>query len=75
MWTLLKWFFIGWVLLLILSDIELSTSIYRYQDNKVDIAFPRWESKHPWATFSWHAGETRFHWYGLDGKPLPADSL
>lgn len=70
MWRLLKWCLVGLVLLLIGSDIELSTSLYRYQDNRVEIAFPRWESQHPWATFSWHAGESRFHWYGLAGKPV-----
>ena len=29
MWKALKWFFIGWALLLILSDIQINTSLYK----------------------------------------------
>ncbi|MFC5706815.1 hypothetical protein [Aeromonas eucrenophila] len=75
MWTVLKWSVIGSVLLLILSDIQLSTSIYKYEDNRVQINFPRWQPKQPWATLGWHAGQTEFHWYGLAGKPKPVSVL
>ena len=72
MWKMLKWSVIGGVVLLILSDIEISTSLYKYEDNRVLINFPRWEAKQPWGTFEWHAGRVETHWYGLDGKPKPA---
>lgn len=75
MWTMLKWSFIGGVLLLILSDIELKTSIYKYEDNQVLISFPRWQPDRPWGTFQWHAGRVEHHWYGLEGKPKPASVL
>ena len=44
MWKALKWLFIGWVLLLILSDVQISTSLYKYDDNKVVVSFPRWQA-------------------------------
>ena len=72
MWKALKWIFNCWALLLILSDIQISTSLYKYEDNRVLINFPRWEAKQPWGTFEWHAGRVETHWYGLDGKPKPA---
>ena len=33
MWKVLKWLVIGGVLLLILSDVQISTSLYKYDDN------------------------------------------
>ncbi|MDQ1885883.1 hypothetical protein [Aeromonas salmonicida] len=71
MWKVLKWLFIGWVLLLILSDVQISTSLYKYDDNKVVVSFPRWQADRPWGTFQWHAGRIETHWYGLEGKPKP----
>jgi hypothetical protein len=47
MWKALKWIFICWALLLILSDIQISASLYKYEDNRVLINFPRWEAKQP----------------------------
>ena len=70
MWTFLKWFFICWALLLILSDIQIRTSLYKYEDNQVVIKLPRWQTKQPWATFEWHAGRISSHWYGLQGQPM-----
>ena len=52
MWKALKWISSGWALLLILSDIQISTSLYKYEDNRVLISFPRWEAKQPWGTLS-----------------------
>lgn len=75
MWKALKWSFIAAVLLLILSDIQLKTSIYKYEENSVLISFPRWQPKQPWGTLSWHAGRIEHHWYGLAGKPKPASVL
>ncbi|MGY3884995.1 hypothetical protein [Aeromonas aquatica] len=75
MWTVLKWSVIGSVLLLILSDIQISTSIYKYEDNKVRISFPRWQAEQPWGTFQWHAGLVETHWYGFAGKPKPVSVL
>ncbi|TNJ14203.1 hypothetical protein CF111_21445 [Aeromonas sobria] len=72
MWKALKWIFICWALLLILSDIQISTSLYKYEDNRVLINFPRWEAKDPWGTLEWHEGRISSHWYGLEGKPKPA---
>ncbi len=39
MWKALKWFFIGWALLLILSDLQITTSLYKYEDNRVVVNF------------------------------------
>jgi len=47
MWKMLKWSVIGGVVLLILSDIEISTSLYKYEDNSVQINFPRWQGPKP----------------------------
>lgn len=75
MWKMLKWSVIGGVVLLILSDIEISTSLYKYEDNRVEINFPRWQADQPWGTLSWHAGRFEHYWYGLAGKPKPATVL
>ncbi|MDU1144059.1 hypothetical protein [Aeromonas rivipollensis] len=75
MWTMLKWTVICGVLLLILSDIQISTSLYKYEDNSVQINFPRWQSERPWGSLRWHAGQVESHWYGLAGKPKPASVL
>ena len=75
MWKMLKWSVIGGVVLLILSDIEISTSLYKYEDNRVEINFPRWQADQPWCTLRWHAGQVESHWYGLAGKPKPASVL
>ena len=75
MWKALKWIFICWALLLILSDIQISTSLYKYEDNSVQINFPRWQSEQPWGSLRWHAGQVESHWYGLAGKPKPASEL
>ncbi|PJG59119.1 hypothetical protein [Aeromonas cavernicola] len=69
MWWALKWFFISWALLLMLSDIQISTSLYQYQQNRVLINIPRWQANRPWATLQWHVGRIEAHWYGLAGKP------
>ncbi|MGL5031020.1 MAG: hypothetical protein ACRC8Q_07690 [Aeromonas sp.] len=74
MWKILKWIFIFTVMLLILSDIQVSTSLYKYEDNRVLIQFPRWQAKHPWGSIEWHVGKISSHWYGLAGKQKPATS-
>lgn len=75
MWKALKWSFIAAVLLLILSDIQINTSLYKYEDNSVLISFPRWQGDRPWGTWYWHAGQIEQHWYGLSGKPKPEPLL
>lgn len=47
MWKVLKWLVIGGVLLLILSDVQISTSLYKYDDNKVVVSFPSWQADRP----------------------------
>ncbi|WAF91305.1 hypothetical protein NRZ28_03330 [Aeromonas hydrophila] len=75
MWKVLKWFFIGWALLLILSDLQITTSLYKYEDNRVVVNFPRWQADQPWGTFEWHAGRVEADWYGLAGRPKQVDPL
>lgn len=69
MWKMLKWSLIGSVMLLTLSDIQINTSLYKYEDNSVLIRFPRWQADHPWGMLHWQAGRFDHHWYGLAGKP------
>jgi len=56
MWKMLKWSVIGGVVLLILSDIEISTSLYKYEDNSVQINFPRWQGA---TGTAWQANPSR----------------
>lgn len=73
MWKLLKWIFIGWAGVLVLCDMRLQTSIYRYEDNRVELRLPRWQADTPWARLIWHAGQWQWDWYSLEGARRPLD--
>jgi hypothetical protein len=68
MWKMLKWSVIGGVVLLILSDIEISTSLQVRRQPRGD-QLPALAGDQPWGTLRWHAGRFEHHWYGLAGKP------
>lgn len=70
MWKALKWFFIGWALLLILSDLQITTSLYKYEDNRVVVNFPRWQADQPWGTFELHAGRVLFRSNSLINRKM-----
>lgn len=60
MGTLLKWLLLALLGVLLLSDIRLDTSLYRYADNRLEIAFPRWQSDSPWLYLLWIPGQGVF---------------
>ncbi len=46
----------GLILLLILSDMEVQASLYKFSDNSISIRFPRAEwTEEPWFEFYWNA--------------------
>lgn len=71
MWKLLKWIFILWAALLILCDISIHTSLYKYEDNSVELRLPRWQATTPWARLYWKAGVWEWDWYSFDGPATP----
>lgn len=71
MWRALKWILILWALLLIICDFHIQTSLYKYEDNRVEVRLPRWQPLFPWARMIWHAGTWQWEWYGLDGPDRP----
>ncbi|WP_108652321.1 hypothetical protein [Dongshaea marina] len=76
-----KW--LRWVLLLILvglifSQVKLDTSIYKTDENQLEISFPRWQKQYPWIYLKWSPDEkqkTKF-WIRLPFQaPRKVESL
>ncbi|MFH7587893.1 hypothetical protein [Oceanimonas smirnovii] len=40
-------------LLFLASEVNLSTSLYRYEDNKIELTFPVWQTDNPWYYLKW----------------------
>jgi len=57
---LIKWGFVALIGCLIVSQINIQTSIYKKQDNSVEIIFPQWQLEKPWFYFYWTPGTLRF---------------
>lgn len=47
-------------LLFLASEVNLSTSLYRYEDNKIELTFPVWQTDNPWYYLKWHAADGVF---------------
>lgn len=60
MGKLIKWLLILAVAILVLSEVNLSTSLYKYEDNQIEIIFPRWRTESPWYYLRWNPGREEF---------------
>ncbi len=56
---IIKWSLLALVVCLIVSRININTSIYKKQDNSVEIIFPQWQLEKPWFYFYWTPGTLR----------------
>lgn len=61
MFKLLLWVFVAFVVMLICSKITLDTSIYKAEQNRLEIIFPQWNTEHPWIYFYWTPGTVKWH--------------
>ena len=57
MGALIKWILILGILFLALSEVDMNTSLYRYEDNQIEITFPSWRPKQPWLHIKWNPGQ------------------
>lgn len=55
------WAFIAFVVMLICSKINLETSIYKEEQNSLEIIFPQWQTEQPWFYFYWTPGTVKWH--------------
>jgi|GEM_PF-3434856 hypothetical protein len=53
---LFLWAFIAFVAVLACSKINLQTSIYKENENSLEIIFPQWHTEQPWLYFYWTPG-------------------
>lgn len=60
MGKLIKWGLLALIGSLIVSQININASIYKKQDNSVEIIFPQWQQEKPWFYFYWTPGTLRF---------------
>ncbi len=60
MGTLIKWFLFLLVAFLLASEVNLSTSLYDYEDNQVEITFPVWQTDTPWYYIKWNPAKDEF---------------
>jgi len=56
------WAFIAFVVMLVCSKIDLQTSIYKEEQNRLEIIFPQWQTEQPWLYFYWTPG-TAVKWH------------
>ncbi|MDP5292222.1 hypothetical protein Q9290_07970 [Oceanimonas sp. CHS3-5] len=42
------------------SEVNLSTSLYRYEDNEIELTFPVWQTDNPWYYLKWNPAEHEF---------------
>ncbi|MBL1376652.1 hypothetical protein [Zobellella iuensis] len=57
MGTLFKWLLVLLIAVLLLSEVKLNTSLYRYEDNQIEITFPSWRAEDPWYYLKWNPAE------------------
>ena len=60
MGKIIKWALLALVVCLILSELNIKTSIYHKKDNSVEIIFPQWQQEKPWFYFYWTPGTLSF---------------
>lgn len=57
---LFMWGFVAFVVMLICSKINLETSIYKEEQNSLEIIFPQWQTDKPWLYFYWTPGTVKW---------------
>lgn len=59
MGALIKLLLLLLVVVFLTSEVNLSTSLYRYEDNEIELTFPVWQTDNPWYYLKWNpsAGE------------------
>ncbi|WP_116474292.1 hypothetical protein [Zobellella maritima] len=57
MGTLIKWILILGILFMALSEVDMNTSLYKYEENQVEITFPSWQAEQPWIHIKWNPGK------------------
>lgn len=60
MWKLIKWSLLTLVVVLICSEIDIKTSLYKASDNSLEIRFPQWRADAPWFYVYWTPGTLRW---------------
>lgn len=55
------WGIIAFIVMLICSKITLDTSIYKAEENRLEIIFPQWHTDKPWFYFYWTPGTVKWH--------------
>ncbi len=55
------WAFIAFVAILSCSEINMDTSIYKEDENSLEIIFPQWQTDEPWLYFYWTPGTVKWH--------------
>ena len=70
MGRIIKWSLVALVVCLILSDLNIKTSIYHAKDNSIEIKFPQWQAEKPWFYLYWTPGT-----FTLTPPPVEEDPL
>lgn len=55
------WAFIALVAVLGCSEINFESSIYKEDENSIEIIFPQWQTDEPWLYFYWTPGTVKWH--------------
>ena len=53
MGKLFRWAIVALIAALVVSEIHIQTSLYKKEDNSVEIIFPQWQTKQPWFYLFW----------------------
>lgn len=53
------WAFIALVAVLGCSEINFESSIYKEDENSLEIIFPQWQTDEPWLYFYWTPGTVK----------------
>ena len=54
------WAFVAFIAMLACSKINLETSIYKEEQNSLEIIFPQWKTEQPWFYFYWTPGTVKW---------------
>ncbi|WMC11151.1 hypothetical protein PU634_01955 [Oceanimonas pelagia] len=60
MGALIKLLLLLLVAFFLASEVNLSTSLYRYEDNEIELSFPVWQTDKPWYYLKWNPAEREF---------------
>ncbi|OXY83514.1 hypothetical protein [Oceanimonas doudoroffii] len=42
------------------SEVKLSTSLYHYEENEIELTFPVWQTDNPWYYMKWNPAKQEF---------------